>query len=84
MRRLYILGTGIQFSYLIKYMHHLYPFIVNPLGPVVQSWISANPGLKFNLLFQFMYFCTSICFKTSEKKTLICPDKISEETFPSS
>jgi hypothetical protein len=21
------------------------------LGPVVQSWISANPGLKFNLLF---------------------------------
>jgi hypothetical protein len=22
-----------------------------PLGPVVQRWISANPGLKFNLLF---------------------------------
>jgi hypothetical protein len=21
------------------------------LGPVVQSWISVNPGLKFNLLF---------------------------------
>jgi hypothetical protein len=53
------------------------------LGPVVQSWISANPGLKFNLLFLFMYFCTSICFKTSEKKIHICPDKISEEIFPS-
>jgi hypothetical protein len=23
----------------------------NTLGPVVQSWISANPGLKLNLLF---------------------------------
>ena len=27
--------------------------------------------------------CTSICFKTSEKKTLIGPDKISEDMFPS-
>ena len=35
--------------------------------PVFQSWISANPGLKFNLLFQFVYFCTSVYFKTSEK-----------------
>jgi hypothetical protein len=23
----------------------------NQLGPVVQKWVSANPGLKFNLLF---------------------------------
>jgi hypothetical protein len=23
----------------------------NKLGPVVQRWVSANPGLKFNLLF---------------------------------
>ena len=37
------------------------------LGPVVQRWVSANPGLKFNLLFQSEYFCTSVYFKTSEK-----------------
>jgi hypothetical protein len=63
-------------------------FVVNtqtslPLGPVVQSTISANPGLNFNLLFLFMHFCSTICFKTSEKKTFIGPDKISEEIFPS-
>jgi hypothetical protein len=52
------------------------------LGPVVQSTISAIPGLNFNLLFYFMHFCTSICFNTSEKKTFIDPDKISEEIFP--
>ena len=56
---------------------------LNSLGPVVQSTISANPGLNFNLLFLFMHFCPSICFKTSEKKTFIGPDKISEEIFPS-
>jgi hypothetical protein len=39
------------------------------LGPVIQSWISANPGLKLNLLFQFIYFCTPVYFKTSEKET---------------
>ena len=26
------------------------------LGPVVQSWVSANPGLKFNPLFSFCIF----------------------------
>ena len=25
-------------------------------GPVVQSWVSANPGLKFNPLFSFCTF----------------------------
>ena len=30
-----------------------------------------------------MYCCTSIYFKTSEKKTPIDPDEISEEIFPS-
>jgi hypothetical protein len=54
------------------------------LGPVVQRWVSANPVLKFNLLFLFVYFCTSVYFKTSEKKTPIDPDKISEEIFPNS
>ena len=49
-------------------------------GPVVQSWVSANPGLKFDL-FKFMYFCTSIYFKASEKKTPIDPDKIPEKNI---
>jgi hypothetical protein len=43
----------------------IWPSYKLPLGPVVQRWISANPGLKFNLL--FVYFCTSVYFKTSEK-----------------
>ena len=51
-------------------------------GTVVQSWVNANLRLKFNLLFQFMYFCTSVYFKSSEKKTSTDPDKISEEIFP--
>ena len=37
------------------------------LGSVVQRWVSANPGLKFNLLFWFVYFYMSVYFKTSEK-----------------
>ena len=45
--------------------------------PVAQSWISANRGIKFNLQFKFVYF-----FKTSEKKTPINLDKISEGIFP--
>ena len=36
------------------------------LGPVVQSWVGTNPGLKFNPLFKFLYFYTSVYFKTSE------------------
>jgi hypothetical protein len=35
------------------------------MGPVIQSWISANP---------YMYFCTSVYYKTSEKKTPTDPD----------
>ena len=38
--------------------------IFKHLGPVVQSMINANPGLNFNLLFWFMYFCSTVCFKT--------------------
>jgi hypothetical protein len=47
------------------------------LGPLVQSPISANPGLNFNLLFLFMYFCMIIRFKTLENKTSIESEKIS-------
>ena len=51
------------------------------LGPVVQSPISANPGLNFNLLFLFMYFCMIIRFKTLENKTSIKPEKTSGKTY---
>jgi hypothetical protein len=30
---------------------HIFKPPCNVLGPVVQRWVSANPGLKFNLLF---------------------------------
>ena len=45
---------------------------------ILLRWISANPGLKFNPLFRFVYFCTSVYFKISEKETPIDPNKISE------
>jgi hypothetical protein len=41
-----------------------------------------NPELKYNLLFWFVYFCTSVYFKTSEKKIPTDSGKISEEIFP--
>jgi hypothetical protein len=47
----------------------------NPSGASLQSWISANPLLKFNLL------CRSISFKTSEKKT-ICLKKYFQSHKP--
>ena len=37
---------------------------IKALGPVVQSTISANPGLKFNPLFWFRYICKSVNFRT--------------------
>ena len=40
------------------------------LGPVVQWWVSANPGLKFNPLFWFVYFYTSVYFKTLDCELL--------------
>ena len=51
------------------------------LGPVVQSWVSANPGLTFYsiLVCVFVNVCVSVRFKTLENKTPIVPDKISEE-----
>jgi hypothetical protein len=50
------------------------------LGSVVQTWI--NSWVKFHLLFEIMYFRTSVYFKTSEKKPLTDTDKIFEEIFP--
>jgi hypothetical protein len=55
-------------------------FFTQQLGPVIQSPISANPGLKFNLVFLFMYFCM-IRLKTLENKTSIEPEKISRKTY---
>ena len=34
-------------------------------GPVVQSWVNTNPGLKFKPLLKFLNFYTSVYFKTS-------------------
>jgi hypothetical protein len=51
-------------------------------GRLFNWWINANPWLKSNPLFWCMYFCTSVYFKTSEKKTHTDSDKISEEIFP--
>ena len=48
-------------------------------GPVVQSWVSTNSWLKFNPMFQFLYFYISVYFKTLQTKTTIDPDKISKE-----
>ena len=49
---------------------------------VVQSWLSSNPGLKLNPLFKFLYFYTSVYFKTPGPETTTYPDKVSEEIFP--
>ena len=42
---------------------------------LVKSWISANPGLKFNMLSGFVYFCMSAYFKTLENRTSVGPDR---------
>ena len=49
------------------------------LGPVVQSTISANPGLNFNLLFWFMHSCKTVRFKTLKHKSSIDPKIFVEE-----
>ena len=49
------------------------------LGPLVQSWVSTNNGLKFNPVFQFLCFYISVYFKTLQTKTTIDQDKISKE-----
>ena len=46
-------------------------------GPVVQSWVSTNSGLRFNPMFRFLCFYISVYFKTLQTKTNVDPDKIS-------
>ena len=46
-------------------------------GPVGRS--CANPRLKLNLLFKFLYFYTSVSFKTSQTKPTISEVKICEK-----
>ena len=53
------------------------------LGPVVQRKVSTNAGLKLIRLYSFMYFYTSVPFKTSETEILIDPDTIYEEILSS-
>ena len=42
-------------------------------GPIVQSPISTNPRLNLNPLFWFVYFCSTVCFKTLKNKSSIDP-----------
>ena len=39
-------------------------------GPVVQSWVSTNNGLKFNPMFQLLCFYIPVHFKTVQTKTI--------------
>ena len=58
--------------------HLVWKYILElKIWSVAQSCISTNTGLIFTPVFQFVYFCMSVYFKTSEKKTPIDPDKIS-------
>ena len=41
----------------------------------------ANPGVKFKLLFQFVYCCTRLFRESPEKITSIDPEKISNYFF---
>ena len=63
--------NGVTAAY--KKIEALEGLITNNQGPklVVQNWISANPGLKFNPVFWFACFCMSACFKTLKKKVPI-------------
>ena len=45
--------------------------LANNQGSVVESTISANPELNFNLLFWFMHLCNTIRYKTLKNKRSI-------------
>ena len=49
------------------------------LGPVVYSMTSANSGLKFNLLFWFMYFCCIVNFKMVKIQVLLTQTTFTEK-----
>ncbi len=53
-------------------------------GPVVQTWISANPGLKFNPLFKFVYFCISVYYENRETVNIATRNCKRNETFDNS
>ena len=59
----------------------VYYTIMTQLRLFVRSWISTNSGLKFSLLFWFVYFCVSVYFKTSENRTSLDPNKICGKTL---
>ncbi len=56
--------NNVVYNYFADNFGHAEKIPDKTLGPVVHSTISANPGLKFNPLFWFMYFCTSVNFRT--------------------
>ena len=59
-------------------------FEVVVLGPVVQSTISANPGLSFNQLFCFMHFFSTISSKLLTDKSFVIPESICGKTWAAS
>ena len=54
------------------------------LRPVVQSWVSTNPGLKSNPVFYLVYFYKSASFKTSEPKLLLIQIRFLKKSFQAS
>ena len=51
------------------------------MGPVVQSSISANPGLNINTLLWFMHFYMAVCFITFDKQASVDPEKIPGKSY---
>ena len=62
-----LFDTGLRIR-LTKNLENQVGRFVN-LGSVVQSTISVNPGLNFNLLFWFMHFYSTVHFKTLKNKS---------------
>ena len=61
-------------------IRHFRRKLVKGQGPVVQSTISTNPGLNFNLLFWCMYFYSTVCFRTLKHESSIDPENICGKT----
>jgi hypothetical protein len=63
-------GAVLEFLKGICLLNEIYSMMQ---GSVFQSWISANSRLKFDLLFCFVYLCTSFHLKTLKNITFIDP-----------
>ena len=57
---------------------------INTMGWVGQRPISANSGLKLNLLFCFYIFLGTVYFQASQNRTFINSYQVSESKIPTS